>query len=466
MTSVLHEPWFFWAAGVGLGLPLALLVLTELHQALLRRDSALARPVALVRTYLLPLAALLILLVKAGDISPEVTGVRIVATLLGFAVLLLVLSGFNATLFQNAPEGSWRRRMPAIFLEVARFVLIAVGVALILSYIWGANVGGLFTALGITSIVLGLTLQNSVGQIISGLLVLFEQPFQLGDWIDTTSGRGRVIEVNWRATHIRAGTGVLVIPNSVLAAASFTNLSRPPAEHSISVSTVFGLGDAPDRVCRLLNRVGDGLPQRRAGAAVSSVPTSANEYSTSIPLRSPADDFAARTTFLRWLWYAARREGLHLDRYTDDFATPDRIDEALDMLAPILRLGADDRHELRGHIRLTRYGADEILQSPGQVPDHLTCLMTGQVQVSALGADGEPVPVRTLTTGGYLGETTLTRESVVTTARAVVETAVVEVDRNYLIALVHRKPLLLQEISRAIEEQRDGLQRALASTES
>ena len=48
--------------------------------------------------------------------------------------------------------------------------LIAVGLAIIFSYIWGANVGGLFTALGITSIVLGLTLQNSVGQIISGLL--------------------------------------------------------------------------------------------------------------------------------------------------------------------------------------------------------------------------------------------------------------------------------------------------------
>lgn len=466
MTSVVREPWFFWAIGVGFGLPLALLVLTEVHQTLLRRDSALARPVALIRTYLLPLAALLILLVKAGDIAPEVTGVRIVATLFGFAVLLLVLSGFNATLFQSAPEGSWRRRMPAIFLEVARFVLIGVGVALILSYIWGANVGGLFTALGITSIVLGLTLQNSVGQIISGLLVLFEQPFQLDDWIDTPSGRGQVIEVNWRATHIRAGTGVLVIPNSVLAAASFTNLSKPPAEHSIAVSTVFALSDAPDRVCLLLNRVAEALPQRRAGAAVSSAPTGANEYSTSIPLDTPADNWAARTTFLRWLWYAARREGLHLDRIADDYATPDRIEQALTMLAPILRLSADDRHELRSHIRLTRYGTDELLQAPGQVPDHLTCLLTGQVQVSAIGATGAPVAVRTLTTGGYLGETTLTREPVSTTARAVVETAVAEVDRHYLAALVHRKPLLLQEISRTIEEQRDGLQRALAGTEA
>ena len=110
---------------------------------------------------------------------------RVVATVFGFVVLVLLLSGTNATLFQGAPEGTWRKRIPSIFLDVARFALIAVGLGLILSYIWGAHVGGLFTALGISSIVLGLTLQNSVGQIISGLLVLFEQPFQLGDWIET-----------------------------------------------------------------------------------------------------------------------------------------------------------------------------------------------------------------------------------------------------------------------------------------
>jgi len=54
--------------------------------------------------------------------------------------------------------------MPTIFIDVARFVLIALGLAVIFSYIWGANVGGLFTALGISTVVLGLALQNSVGR--------------------------------------------------------------------------------------------------------------------------------------------------------------------------------------------------------------------------------------------------------------------------------------------------------------
>ena len=131
-------------------------------------------------------------------------------------------------------------------------MLIAVGLAMIFSVIWGANVGGLFTALGISSIVLGLALQNSVGQIISGLLMLFEQPFQLGDWLDTPAARGRVVELNWRAVHIDTGSGLEITPNSVLAGASFTNLSRPPGAHKITVDSTFAASDSPDGVCALL----------------------------------------------------------------------------------------------------------------------------------------------------------------------------------------------------------------------
>ena len=106
--------------------------------------------------------------------------------------------------------------MPSIFVDIARLVLIVTGLALLFSWVWGANVAGLFAALGVTSIMLGFALQNAVGSIISGLLLLFEQPFRLGDWLDTGSTKGRVVEVNWRAVHIETGNGVQIIPNATL----------------------------------------------------------------------------------------------------------------------------------------------------------------------------------------------------------------------------------------------------------
>ncbi len=461
--TVFDAPWFYWAVGVAVGFPVALVVLTELHNALLRRHSALARPVHLFRNYILPLGALLLLLVKATQVSAEATPVRIVSTVFGFVVLVLLLSGLNATLFQGAPEGSWRKRIPSIFLDVARFAVIAIGVGLMFSFIWGADVGRLFTALGITSIVLGLALQNSVGQIISGLLVLFEQPFQLGDWVDTTSARGRVVEVNWRATHIETASGLQIIPNSVLAAASFTNLSRPPGAHTITVTTVFSLRDPPDDVCAVLTRVAGTLLQLRPDAVPSALPAGGTEYATAIPLRSPADDAAARSTFLRWIWYASRRADLHLDEADDEFATPERLEKSLRIIAPTLRLSQADQEELLPHARLTRYGTDEYLQFAGQVPKRMTFVVNGRIRLVAMGNEGVIVPVRTLEEGDFLGQTALTREPVAASAYALEEVTVLQVEREHIEELVARKPLLLQDIGRAIEERRASVRRALAT---
>ncbi len=259
--KIMDADWFYWAVGLTLGLPVMLIGLTELHQALARRQSALARPVNLLRSYLVPLTALLVLLVKVAQVQAQVTSVRILATVFGFLVLVLVLSGLNATMFEGAPQGSWRERVPTIFRDVTRLLLIAVGLALIFSYVWGVRVAGLFTALGVTSVVIGLMLQNSVGQIVSGLFMLFEQPFRIGDWLDTPTARGRIVEANWRAVHIQTDRGLQITPNSVLAATSFTNLSRPPGAHQLAITTTFSPVDPPDRVRQLLARVASTLPQ-------------------------------------------------------------------------------------------------------------------------------------------------------------------------------------------------------------
>lgn len=464
MRSVLETDWFYWALAVAIGLPIGLVLLTELHNALARRGSYLARPVGLVRNYILPLAALLTLLVKGGEVSVETTTVRVIATILGLVVMILLLSGLNATLFQGAPEGSWRKRIPSIFLDVARFALIALGVGMIFAYVWGANVGGLFTALGVSSIVLGLALQNSVGQIISGLLLLFEQPFELGDWLDTPSARGRVVEVNWRATHVDTGSGMQIMPNSVLAGASFTNLSRPASSYSLAVVTVFGASDAPDEVCWLLTQIAGQLPQRRPGATPTAIALGRNEYRTTIPLRSPADDSAARSTFLRWVWYAARRAKLHLDGADDDFVTPERISKAVRQIAPALRLSHTEQQDLLAHCILSRFGAQEQVQFAGEIPSRMSFIVAGRVQVTVAGKDGSLVPVRTLESGDFLGQATLIRENALASAHATVETTVLQVERGFLERLVLRNPLLLQEIGRMIEDRRSAAQQVLAAT--
>lgn len=456
--TVVDPLWLYWAIGLAIGLPLLLIVFTEWYQFLTRRQSALARPVNLLRTYLVPLAALLVLLVKVAQVPAHFDSVRALATVFGFVVLLLLLSGLNATVFEGAPEGSWRKRVPTIFRDVTRFLLIAVGLTLILSYVWGVRVGGLFTALGVTSVVIGLMLQNSVGQIVSGLFMLFEQPFRIGDWLDTPTARGRIVEANWRAVHIQTGHGLQITPNSVLAATSFTNMSRPPGAHKLSISTTFSSADPPDRVCLLLVRVASALPQRKSDVLPTSSAVGAGEYQVSIALKSPADDGAAKATFLRWVWYAARRDGLHLDGVDDDFSTPARVQVAMrDVVAPALRLSLTDQQSLIPHVRMVRYGADEIVQYAGEVPTAMTFVIKGSIRRTATNEDGSATPLSLLEEGSFLGLSSLTRQPSVAGAYALEEVTALEIDREHIEDLVLRTPLLLQEFGRIIEDRRSEL---------
>ena len=447
--------WFYWAVGLTVGLPFTLIALTELHHALARRQSALARPVNLLRSYLVPLTALLLLLVKVAQVPERLNSVRMLATVFGFLVLVLLLSGLNATLFESAPQGSWRARVPTIFRDVTRLLLIAVGLALILSYVWGVRIGGLFTALGVGSVVIGLMLQNSVGQIVSGLFMLFEQPFRIGDWLDTPTARGRIVEANWRAVHIQTDRGLQITPNSVLAATSFTNLSRPPGAHQLEITTIFSPDDPPDRVRHLLSQIAGTLPQCKADSTPTAVAGGSGEYRVTIGLKSPADDGAARATFLRWIWYAARREGLHLDGADDDFSTPARVQMAMrTVVAPALRLSHTDQQSLTSHAKIVRYGTDEVVQFAGKVPTAMTFLITGSVRLTTTAEDGSVLSLSVLEEGSFLGLTTLTRQPSLSTAYALEEVTALEIDREHIEDVVMRSPLLLQELGRIIEDRR------------
>ena len=167
--------------------------------------------------------------------------------------------------------------------------------------------------------------------------------------------------------------------------------------------------------------------------------------------------------FLRWVWYASRRDGLHLDEAEDDFAAPERTEDSLRIIAPTLRLTHAEQQKLLPHVRLMRYGTDEYIQFAGQVPRRMTFMVSGRVRLVVSGDDGSIVPVRILEEGDFMGQTALTREPVSAAAYALEEVTVLQIEREHIEQLVAEKPVLLQEIGRAIEERRANVRRAVAA---
>lgn len=461
MADAFADGWAWWVIGFAIGVPVILVVITELLGALRRWKSPLAGPVAILRNWVIPAGAVFALLAFAIQSPADQVWVRVVATVFGFLVILLVLSAFNVVLFSNAAEGSWRKRIPTIFVEIARLVLVVVGLAILFSWVWEADVGGLFAALGVTSIVIGLALQNAVGGVISGLLLLFEQPFKIGDHLDTGGVKGRVTEVNWRAVHIDTGAGIQIVPNSTLSGASFTNMSEPDGPYAATAAVSFSTDDPPHEVVALLVDVAAGLPQRASDERVSVDYAGKGAYSVSIPVVSPADAQRALTVYLSWLWYAARRRGLALDGdATDPIAEPALRDAAISDLAPLLHLGDDDRELLQQTSRLQRYGAGEVVLEHGVVPDEVQFIVEGRVAL-ALEVQGSRIEFAHAERGELIGHTALTRErsQAVTTAAGMLTVLTVPLDA--VDALVRARPRLAAEIGEALDLRRGQAEQAL-----
>ncbi len=78
----------------------------------------------------------------------------------------------------------------------------------------------LIKMLGVGSVAIGFAFQNILQNFLAGILLLFQEPFHVGDWIAVTGLEGRVEDIQARATLIvDSNSKRIVIPNAVL----FTN---------------------------------------------------------------------------------------------------------------------------------------------------------------------------------------------------------------------------------------------------
>lgn len=463
MSALTGQPWFWPALLVVIGLPLALLILNELHGTLARRHSAYAKPVLLLRNWLLPAGAIYLLFQQLESADADPTWSKIAATVVGFLIMLLLLSGANAALFGGARAGSWRERLPGIFVDLGRLVLIILGIGLLLSLVWGANIGGLITAVGVTSIVIGLAVQSAVGPVISGLLLLFEQPFRIGDWLDTKVGKGRVVEVNWRAVHIDTDNGVQIVPNAALAGDSFVNLSRTTAPFFKAKSTLtFAADDPPGHVKATLLAVAEALPARLAGVPAAVSALGAGSYRVTVPIASPAEEGGTNAMLLYRAWYAGQRAGLHLDGVKS--STKNRlahIAEQAQSIGTTLGLGDEAIATMLGGARLLLFAEGETIQAANSIPDSVCFITQGTVGMVVDTEDGRRLPLGDLGVGDFIGGTSLTRQRMITGMVALTDIAIIAVSREAMNTVAQQDHRLARQIGDAIEMRRRTAREAL-----
>ncbi len=118
----------------------------------------------------------------------------------------------------------------ASFLSQLIFIAILVfGIMMALSVMdLSKTVSSILAGLGIIGLALGFAFQDTAANFIAGIYITFNQPYKLGDIIQTHNGHeGSVIEINLRVTKIKTFNGPIVyVPNRYLFQESFTNYTE------------------------------------------------------------------------------------------------------------------------------------------------------------------------------------------------------------------------------------------------
>lgn len=114
----------------------------------------------------------------------------------------------------------------SFIIKVIRGIIYVIATFMIISEL-GYNLNGLLTGLGLSGVVVALAAQDAAKNIFGGIVILWDKPFKIGDWIETPTFEGIVEEITFRSTRIRNfENSIVTIPNSTISNEALINWSK------------------------------------------------------------------------------------------------------------------------------------------------------------------------------------------------------------------------------------------------
>jgi small-conductance mechanosensitive channel len=464
------HPWHEWSAQWPLpGVAIALLgVFFALRVVVPAAERARVRAgIFFSGTYLLVLLAAG-LLSPPDAAAPRHDWLRVLSVLL-FSFACVIASGL--VLFDLALA---RRQIPRILRDLVHGVAYLITGAVVLTRS-EVDVTRVFTASVLTTAVIGLALQETLGNIMAGLALQLERDFEIGDWIridDKISGQIR--EVRWRATTLVTTSGDLImVPNALVARAVLTNFSRPTGAHRQTFALRVHFRHPPARVREVVIGALRAVPDVRLDPAPDCLLSEFGDDAVAYTCRYWIDDYRIGDRLdseARGLvWYALHRAGMEIPfpsmnvnltemnedrlqrKQDEDYAR--RVD-ALSRVDVFRALDGTRIDRLARRLRLVIFGPGEVILRQGDPGDSLYVIRLGEVAVR-VELRGKARDAATLTEGQFFGEMSLmTGETRTATVIAKTDVECYIVDKEAFQQILEEKPELAGVISEILAKRK------------
>ncbi len=482
MNVSLVDDWLRWGLLLMLGFPVSMLLVGELILQLDRRNHPMVKVVRELRNFVLPLSTLFFLLTRVLEFSDDWVPIKIVETLAWVALIAVTVSFANVLLFTGARPQSWQAEMPKLFRDLVRLFLIAIGAALVLREVFGQDLGGLVTALGLGGVVVGFALQDTLGNLISGMALLFERPFQVGDWLEIDGNKGKVTEVNWRSVHIvTRELEMLVVPNSVLSQAVIRNYNRPQPGHVEPVDIGFSYNDPPNKVKQVMRETALGTN----GVLDHPVPViqtiSYDDFAITYRVRLFLEDYrlvpTIRDEFVTRIWYAAKRNNLSIPFPIRDVyhhhvpkVGPDellqRLASYMKSLPAMAMVGDDVLEEIANQASFSHFGKGESPIVQGQQGVKLHFVLAGSAIAFFQDPKGKKYTIAEMTRGDFFGySAVLANEPTPMTVTATEDLEVLILEVEAVQEMLNRAPRFAQQMGAVIGDRQSKLKAVQPNTQ-
>jgi small-conductance mechanosensitive channel len=470
-------PLWLWGVGLTVGFPLLAIVLGELIHRLQRRGLAVASTLRLVRDVLLPMLVLLLFLEHLLGLDPATRLFKSLETIFWVCVIHAALSLLNVVLFEQAEADTWRSRVPKLLIDLARLFLILLGTAFVLATVWKADLAGLVTALGVSSIVIGLALQDTLGSVMSGIALLFERPFAVGDWLELEGVVGQVIDINWRAVRLLTlEQEMVVIPHKLISGSMIRNFTQPNRIHAERILICFSYNDPPNLVRQVLKTTAletkGILLEPEPEVYTLNYEDSAVSYEVKFFIRDYGDVERIRERFMTRVWYAAKRNNLTIPfpiRTVYNFHGPSsqqkgidkKFSESLQAIPAFVPINReyDSMAPATSGIALQHFTAGEKVIRQGQVGQALYIIVAGLALMSRRDFDGHEREILSLRNGEFFGEMSLfSGEPSMVTVVASNDLEVMKISAATVHQMIDRQPSFAREIGQILEIRRAAIQ--------